>query len=99
MLTNLTQTIYNKLNTNDKNGGDEMPNLKLKSRRILKGKRQEDIAKLLGISLQSYNQKERGRRKFTFEEANKIANILDLTPEDIKDIFFTIELNTNGKAS
>ena len=63
---------------------------KLKAYRQLKNVKQSDLAKLLGISLNSYNFKENGKQQFTLEEAKKISDFFNTT---IEDIFFTNEVN------
>lgn len=45
---------------------------------------QEEMAKALGMSLNSYHRKESGQREFTEEE---IIKLLDLLNVEFKDIF------------
>ena len=47
----------------------------IKALRAVKGLRQEDLAKFLGISLNSYNNKENGKREFSLMEANSLAKL------------------------
>ena len=68
----------------------------LKSKRVLKGLSQPDMAKNLTCSVPAYNQKENGKRAFSAIEIAKISKVLDLSAEEIKDIFFTDELNANS---
>lgn len=50
----------------------------LKTIRINKKLRQEDIAKIIGIQANTYSDWERGRtQKIAFEDIEKIANICD----------------------
>lgn len=59
---------------------------KLRGLRVEKGYTQEYMAKLIGISLTSYQRKESGATQFTANELVKIAEVLEI---DIKEIFFT----------
>lgn len=56
---------------------------KLKALRQLNGLTQEDTAKLLGLSLHTYNNKENNRTKFSLDEAKKIADLFKTTVDDI----------------
>lgn len=50
----------------------------LKTIRVNKKMRQEDIAKIIGIQANTYSDWERGRtQKIAFEDIEKIANICD----------------------
>lgn len=64
---------------------------KLKAYRMLQEKKQEDLAELLNIGLNTYNMKENGKNPFTLEEAKKLADYFSTT---IEDIFFVNEVNT-----
>lgn len=69
----------------------------LKALRQLKGLTQNDVAKLLGLSLHGYLNKENGKSQFTLNEAKKLADMFDVT---VDDIFFNnkvINLITNNK--
>ena len=57
----------------------------IKALRAVKGLRQEDLAKFLGISLNSYNNKENGKREFSLMEANSLAKLFGYS---IEEIFF-----------
>ena len=50
------------------------------------------MADKLGITLQNYYQKENGIREFKLSEAKKIADLFDVS---IEDIFFADEVNKN----
>ena len=50
--------------------------LKLKGKRVEKGYTQQEFAKLLGISTNSYNLKELGKREFCVREINLILKLL-----------------------
>jgi DNA-binding XRE family transcriptional regulator len=63
---------------------------KLKAYRSLKGKKQEDIAKLIGVGLNTYNFKENGKNSFTLSEAKTIADFFNTT---IDDLFFNSGVN------
>ncbi|MHB9945153.1 transcriptional regulator [Clostridium botulinum] len=58
---------------------------KLKAYRYLRGAKQEDIARLIGVSLNTYNFKENGKKSFTLNEAKIISDFFDTT---IDELFF-----------
>lgn len=60
----------------------------LKLKRALKGLTQQDIAQELGINKKSYNFKENGKSQFTIKQAAIISRRLELTLEEMHDIFF-----------
>ncbi|WP_346880611.1 helix-turn-helix transcriptional regulator [Clostridium sp. UBA3061] len=60
-----------------------MVNLKLKAYRTLKSVKQEDMAKLLGIGLNTYNFKENGKKSFTLEESKMIADYFNTTVDEL----------------
>jgi DNA-binding XRE family transcriptional regulator len=60
----------------------------LKSKRVLKGIYQHEIAKEIGISHKSYNFKENGKVGFNVDEILKVIECLDLTFDEVNDIFF-----------
>ena len=57
--------------------------LKLKGKRVEHGYTQDEFAELIGISLTTYQLKERGVREFTMSEINAILKLLDCTYEEI----------------
>ncbi len=62
----------------------------LKTIRVNKKLRQEDIAKIIGIQANTYSDWERGRtQKIAFEDIEKIANICDY------EIIFKNKFNDN----
>lgn len=63
---------------------------KLKAYRQLKGVNQSSMAKLLNISLNTYNFKENGKKSFTLDEAKFIADYFNTS---IEEIFFTHRVN------
>lgn len=63
---------------------------KIKAYRSLKGDKQEDIAKLIGVGLNTYNFKENGKKPFTLEEAKIIADYFNTT---IDALFFNDIVN------
>lgn len=65
-----------------------MNRLELEIARMRKGKTREDMAAAIGKSLMSYGKKERGEVSFSDEEKVVVARELDLTPEQVNDIFF-----------
>jgi len=66
----------------------------LKDVRINHGKTQEQMAKILGIGISTYNQYENSERNIPYEKAKKIAQILSV---NINEIFlptkFTVSKN------
>ena len=61
----------------------------LKAERVKKGMNQSDMAKIIGCSVPAYNQKEKGKRKFSQDEISIITKELKLSGDMIKDIFFS----------
>ena len=61
---------------------------KIKGRLRELGKTQLDVAKHLGIQQATANQKINNSRCFTLEEAEKLADLLDISPEEFKLYFF-----------
>lgn len=60
----------------------------LKSKRVLAGLRQKDVAKGLDLTEKTYCLKENGKTDFTREEIDKISIILKLDLDDVNLIFF-----------
>ena len=60
----------------------------LKSKRVLKGIYQHEMAKEIGISHKSYNFKENWKVGFNVDEILKVIECLDLTFDEVNDIFF-----------
>ena len=60
----------------------------LRSKLILAEMTDGELAEKLGISRQSVSLKLNGRRPFNSNEISKIAHILQLTPEEVMQIFF-----------
>ncbi len=56
---------------------------KIKRIREIKGLTQEDIAKKLNLTHQAYSRMERGETSISIERIAKIAEILDVTVDDI----------------
>ena len=61
--------------------------LKLKGKRVEKGFTQEAIANKANMSVVSYCRKERGEREFSCSEISTITILLNLSPEDVYEIF------------
>lgn len=59
----------------------------LDSKLALKGKNQNHISKLIGKTIGTTNLKFNGKVKFTFEEIAKIKKILNLTNDEVVEIF------------
>ena len=60
----------------------------LRAKLILAEMTDGELAEKLGISRQSVSLKLNGRRPFNSNEISKIAHILQLTPEEVMQIFF-----------
>lgn len=69
-----------------------MKNDLLKRTRYYKGYKQYQMADKIGLSRQTYNYKENGRLPFNAEEIIKISRELDLTLEEVNEIFFDGQL-------
>lgn len=71
----------------------------LKSKRVLKGFTQEEIASEIGINTKTYNLKENGKNRFSLVEAAKVSQCLGLSLEEVNDIFLNIKLpiSNNGR--
>ena len=61
------------------------------SKRALLGLTQVDIASKLGINIKSYNLKENGKVKFKLEEVVAVSKILNLTLDEVDEIFLNIK--------
>lgn len=64
----------------------------LKSKRVLKGLTQEQLATEIGINTKTYNLKENGKSPFLLLEASMIGQCLELSLEEVNDIFLQIKL-------
>lgn len=67
-------------------------NLKLRGKRVEKQLSQTDVARMLGINLSTYNQKENGKSEFTLTEIQDLLYYLDC---DFDDIFYRKEVVNN----
>lgn len=74
-----------------------MKSLKLKAARVGKGYIQSKLAREMNITDKTYNRKELGVVAFSIDEVIKIAQLLDLSIEQVNDIFFDNQL-TERKA-
>ena len=75
-----------------------MTNKKLLRASLLEnGMTDEDGAKLLSISRQSFSYKINNKRKFTSDEISVLAHELKMTPERMMRVFF--EHNVDEKSS
>lgn len=63
--------------------------LKIKARLVEKGLKQSDLAKYLGISVQSLNRKLNGVSDFRLSELEEIAKILDIDEQQYREYFFS----------
>jgi transcriptional regulator with XRE-family HTH domain len=64
-----------------------MANRYLKSLRSLKGLIQQDMADLLGVTIQTYNKKENGKAAFTAEEYKNMAELFEVPIENLMTKF------------
>lgn len=80
---------YNKSTKSWPKGGWKM-SARLKAFRKLKGLTQADVANELGILYTTYSLKENGKQDFSLPEAKKIADLFNLT---IDEVFFSQEVN------
>jgi transcriptional regulator with XRE-family HTH domain len=62
-------------------------NLLLKSKRVLFDKTSQETAEYLGLCKSAYTMKERGQRKFTTDEIEKLAVLFKLSPVEVVQIF------------
>ena len=65
---------------------------KVKELRIASGAKQEELARLTGMSTANYSKKENNLVKFTLREAKIIA---DFFKKSIEEIFFENEVSKN----
>lgn len=61
---------------------------KLKGRLVEKGLTQKDVADILGIAQPTVNQKINNVRPMGLNEAEKLAELLDIKPEEFQIYFF-----------
>lgn len=61
---------------------------KLKGRLVEKGLTQKDVADILGIAQPTVNQKINNVRPMDLNEAEKLAELLDIKPEEFQIYFF-----------
>lgn len=66
---------------------------KLKAAIYLAGETQGTLAEKLGLSRPGFSKKMNGGSDFRANEIERIAKILDLTPEGIAGIFFASEVD------
>ncbi|MBB6625216.1 helix-turn-helix transcriptional regulator [Clostridium gasigenes] len=64
----------------------------LKSKRVLRGFTQKDLAKNIGVSEKTFNHKEQGKIVFKPNEIIGVSDILKLTISEINEIFFNNNL-------
>ena len=61
----------------------------LKGRRVMAGKSQMAMAVALGVSLQTYMNKENGKFEFKDSEKIKVSNILSFSLSDFNRAFYS----------
>ena len=59
----------------------------LKVKRKQKGLTQQDMADFFSYTRQNFNQKELGKQLFKLSEIKELMSILELTPEEVIEIF------------
>lgn len=59
----------------------------LKNKRFDKKITQQEIAKILNMSVSAYNNKELGKTQFTLDEFVKLIEILNITSEEVLQVF------------
>jgi DNA-binding XRE family transcriptional regulator len=62
---------------------NNLPINNIRAERVRKGLTQKEMAKRLGLSVTSYNQKESGKVQFNLEEFIQICHVLDTDPETL----------------
>lgn len=82
--------IYNKIT--EWKGGDLVNIQLLKGARVSKGHTQESISKKIGMTSKTYNRKELGISDFSRQDILNISSILDLTIQQVNEIFFDNKL-------
>ncbi|MGL5712380.1 MAG: helix-turn-helix transcriptional regulator [Paraclostridium sp.] len=67
----------------------------LKSKRVLLGITQVEIARKLGITEKSYNMKENGKVSFTLFQIRGVSRILALTLDEVDEVFLHLKSNNH----
>ena len=90
----LDKLLYGKLEWEyrKKHGVEVMNSQLLKSARVSKGKSQRDMAKVIGKSFSCYEKNENGTTLFTPDEIALVVIELELTFDQMNDIFFKSKL-------
>ena len=60
----------------------------LKRTRMYKGYQQYEVAEGIGLTRQTYNYKENGKSLFNIDEIVRVASFLNLTFDEVNEIFF-----------
>ena len=68
----------------------------LKSKLSLKEKTQKDLAKALGLSKVSVSKKVNGLLRFSLPEVKKVKDYLDLTNDEVVEIFINEKWDKNN---
>ena len=66
----------------------------LKSKRVLVGLTQVEIAKKLGVTEKTYNMKENGKLDFSLRQVIQVSEILGLTLEEINESFLHLNIKS-----
>lgn len=69
---------------------------KVKEARIKHSFTKSEVAKYLNLTLNGYSMKERGKRKFTLDEAKMLSDLFGIS---IEELFFYSESNQNDYRS
>jgi transcriptional regulator with XRE-family HTH domain len=67
----------------------------LKSKRVAKGIDQREMAQRLGMAISSYSFKENNIDQFRVAEARRVSEVLNLTHDEERMIFFDITEETD----
>lgn len=70
--------------------------LKLRALMVEQGLTNDTVAKTIGISKQSFSLKANNKREFTISEVYKIMKLLQLTEQEVVEIFFAVRVELNS---
>ena len=72
----------------ERKGGDRMEIKKIKTKLFEKGVTYSEASQKIGISKYSFTKKVNGKSKFSVDEAEKLSRLLELSNDEIVNIFF-----------
>ena len=70
---------------------------KLKGARVAKGLTQQQMSNKLGMTIKTYNRKELGLVEFNRKEVLDISSVLELSLQEVNEIFFGNQLTERLK--